>query len=126
MKKPVLEEMLKEKGFTFKEDDDFEKISEAICATANHYSTQIMDAIGNIQSMDMPVIIVALRQLTRAMEKIDPKCANARLTENHSASNIFLPSTMTAGDQPAISEYLSDSSNKRDNINTKGASISEK
>ena len=49
MKKPVLEEMLKEKGFTFKEDDDFEKISEAICATANHYSTQIMDAIGNIQ-----------------------------------------------------------------------------
>lgn len=42
MKKPVLEEMLKEKGFTFKEDDDFEKISEAICATANHYSTQIM------------------------------------------------------------------------------------
>ena len=94
MKKPVLEEMLKEKGFTFKEDDDFEKISEAICATANHYSTQIMDAIGNIQSMDMPVIIVALRQLTRTMEKIDPKLKfMADLMETKMKTEIIVTTT---------------------------------
>ena len=85
MKKPVLEEMLKEKGFTFKEDDDFEKISEAICATANHYSTQ---------SMDMPVIIVALRQLTRAMEKIDPKLKfMADLMETKMKTEIIVTTT---------------------------------
>lgn len=94
MKKPVLEEMLKEKGFTFKEDDDFEKISEAICATANHYSTQIMDAVGNIQRMDVPVIIVALRQLTRAMEKLDPELKfMADLMETKMKTEIIVTTT---------------------------------
>lgn len=94
MKKPVLEEMLKEKGFTFKEDDDFEKIMDAICATANHYSAQIMDAIGNISGMDVPAIIVTLRQLTRAMEKIDPELKfMADLMETKMKTEIIVTTT---------------------------------
>lgn len=94
MKKPVLEEMLKEKGFTFKEDDDFKKISEAICATANHYSTQIMDAIGNIQSMDMPVIIIALRSITKILEEIDPEVKLiADLIESRTGSKAIVTKT---------------------------------
>ena len=73
MEKPVLEEMLKEEGFTFKRGDDFEKISNAICATADHYSNQILDAIGNIPDMDIPVIIFSLRQITKTLEEIDPE-----------------------------------------------------
>ena len=53
-----------------------------------------MDAIGNIQSMDMPVIIVALRQLTRAMEKIDPKLKfMADLMETKMKTEIIVTTT---------------------------------
>ena len=73
MEKSVLKDMLDKKGFTPKRDDAFEKINNALCATADHYSDLILNAIGDIPSMDIPVIIFTLRQMAEALEEVNPK-----------------------------------------------------
>ena len=94
MEKSVLVEMLEKEGVTFEKDGNSGKINEAICATANHYGDQIIDAIGDIPYKDAPVIIIALRSITKILEEIEPEVKLiAYLIESRTGSKAIVTKT---------------------------------